>query len=87
LLVEISDAGTHESKKIIIDSMNPTDYLIVPESIPGLSSESKMWSYYNEISVKEKEKNLIQGMMPLLESEKSQTVMNVEVLGHVFVIS
>lgn len=59
-LVEISDTVTHESKKIIIDSMNPTEFFIVPDSIPRLSSESKMWSYYNEIPEKEKEKNLIQ---------------------------
>lgn len=40
--------------------MNPTEFFIVPDSIPRLSSESKMWSYYNEIPEKEKEKNLIQ---------------------------
>jgi hypothetical protein len=59
-LVELSNSKNQNRKKIILDAMNPEEVLTVPDQVPGLSTESIMWSYLNEISEKKKAENLIQ---------------------------
>lgn len=49
-LVELFNAKTQTRKIIILDAMKPEEFLIMPDTIPRLSAESPMWSYYNELT-------------------------------------